>query len=275
MTTEKFSLKWNDYQSNWSQSLSGLRNDTEMSDVTLITEDKVKILAHKIILSSCSNVFNFILKESKQSNPLLYLGGISSVNLGFILDYIYHGEVNIYQEQLDGFLESAQKLEVAGLLGDNKNNQGTQESEFEAKRDVVDIDYYKEEDHKQIREHQLVTNSDKAPRPRTQFVKPVSINANGPKFNVTGMTTEEIGDKIKSMYQKVDGVWTCLQCGRTSNNKSTDMRLHVETHLDGLCYTCDQCSQELRSKQSLKDHKRRNCTLNNEFLGLKVNIFEI
>ena len=100
MTSEKFSLKWNDYQTNWTQSLAGLRNDTDMSDVTLITDDKVNILAHKIILSSCSNVFNFILKESKQSNPLLYLGGISSVNLGLILDYIYHGEVNVYQEQL-------------------------------------------------------------------------------------------------------------------------------------------------------------------------------
>ena len=43
MLSEKFSLKWNDYQSNWSQSLSGLRDDTEMSDVTLITEDKVKV----------------------------------------------------------------------------------------------------------------------------------------------------------------------------------------------------------------------------------------
>ena len=66
MGSEKFSLKWNDYQTNWSQSLSGLRNDTDLSDVTLITDDKVKISAHKILLSSCSKVFYFILKESKQ-----------------------------------------------------------------------------------------------------------------------------------------------------------------------------------------------------------------
>ena len=123
MASNKFSLKWNDYQSNWSQSLSGLRNYTEMSDVTLITDDKVKIFAHKIILSSCSEVFKFILKESKQQSPLLYLSGISSVNLGFILDYIYYGEVNLYQEQLDGFLESAQKLEISGLMGDNETTQ--------------------------------------------------------------------------------------------------------------------------------------------------------
>ena len=72
MTSEKFSLKWNDYQSNWNQSLSRLRNDTEMSDVTLISDDKVKIFAHKILLSSCSEVFKYILKESTPYSPLLY-----------------------------------------------------------------------------------------------------------------------------------------------------------------------------------------------------------
>ena len=46
----------------------------------------------------------------------LYLGGVTSDNLGFILDYIYYGEVKLYQEQLDSFLESAQKLEIEGLL---------------------------------------------------------------------------------------------------------------------------------------------------------------
>ena len=114
--SEKFSLKWNDYQSNWKQSLSELRTDSDLADVTLISEDKVKFSAHKVILSSCSDIFKFILKGNlNNSNPLLYLSGVSSVNLKFILDYIYHGEVNLFQEQLDSFLETAQKLEVEGL----------------------------------------------------------------------------------------------------------------------------------------------------------------
>ena len=96
--SEKFSLKWNDYQSNWKKSLSELRTDSDLSDVTLISEDKVKFSAHKVLLSSCSNMFKFILKGSSNANPLLFLAGVSSVNLGFILDYIYHGEVNIFQD---------------------------------------------------------------------------------------------------------------------------------------------------------------------------------
>ena len=121
--SEKFNLKWNDYQSNWNRSLSELRNDSDLADVTLITDDKEKFYAHKIVLSSCSNMFKFILKGNTHANPLLYLGGVSSINLGYILDYIYHGEVNLFQEQLESFLESAQKLELEGLLSSNDKQE--------------------------------------------------------------------------------------------------------------------------------------------------------
>ena len=125
--SEKFSLKWNDYQSNWTNSLSVLRNDNESADVTLISDDKVKFTAHKIILKSCSNVLKFILQGNSHSNPLLFLSGLSSVNIRFILDYMYYGEVNLFQEQLDSFLNSAQKLEIEGLLSFDLNCQEEKE----------------------------------------------------------------------------------------------------------------------------------------------------
>ena len=252
MTSEKLSLKWNDYQTNWSQSLSGLRNDTDLSDVTLITDDKVKISAHKILLSSCSKVFNFILKESKQTNPLLYLSGVSSINLGFILDYIYHGEVNLYQEQLDGFLESAQKLEISGLMGDSQSSQDKQECGLEDINNSLHTfkeEYHKSQEHLMVNTHEDVGT----PRQKREFTK--SISENRPNYDVTGLNSEEISVKMKSMYQKIDGVWTCNECGKTSNGKSSDMRLHVETHLDGLCYSCNLCHKEFRSKNSFKFHK--------------------
>ena len=115
--SEKFALKWNGFQFNWQSSLSKWRKEADFTDVTLISEDKEKFSAHRILLSSCSNIFKFILKENNQANPILYLGGVSSQNLGFILDYIYFGEVKLFQEHLDSFLESAERLEILGLIG--------------------------------------------------------------------------------------------------------------------------------------------------------------
>ena len=114
--SKKFALKWPDSQSTWRNSLSTLRNDTEFADVTLISEDKIKFSAHKVLLASCSSMLKFILEGHNNSIPLLYLGGVSSEDLGFILDYIYFGEINIFQEQLDSFLETAKKLDIDGLM---------------------------------------------------------------------------------------------------------------------------------------------------------------
>ena len=144
--SEKFSLKWNDYNSNWNKSLSKLRENNAFADVTLITDDKVKFSAHRILLTSCSNVFDFILKDSNQANPFLYLSGVNSTNLGFILDYIYKGEVNLYQEQLDSFLESAQKLEIEGLLGGD-NQEIVEDSKFrQDDNEDVNVELFKEEE---------------------------------------------------------------------------------------------------------------------------------
>ena len=75
------------------------------------------------------------------------------------------------------------------------------------------------------------------------------------KFDVGSMTSEEVEEKIKELYQKVDGVWECLACNYTSSNKSSHVRRHIEIHLDGLSYTCNMCNKEFRSKSYLTTHK--------------------
>ena len=124
---EKFCLRWNDFQSTVSSSFGILRQEKDFFDVTLVSDDEIQIPAHKLVLSACSGFFKSILKTNVHSHPLLYLSGIDSRNLGYILDYIYQGEVNLYQGQLDSFLDSAQKLRIEGLQA--KENECVAEPE--------------------------------------------------------------------------------------------------------------------------------------------------
>ena len=244
--TEKFALKWNDFQSNWSSSLSELREDTDLADVTLISEDKAKFSAHKICLSSCSSMFKFILKGNTQAHPLVYLGGVSSINIGFILDYIYYGEVNIHQEHLDSFLESAQKLEITGLIKGSFGQRNTNATEILTKEELVD--------NPSIYDNTFSGLDTTSAFKERRLYSSRAMPNDAARINVGNMTPEEIEAQTKELYQKVDGVWTCLQCGKTSN-VHCNMKFHVETHMDGLCYPCNICSKEFRSKNTLNFHK--------------------
>ena len=73
------------------------------------------------------------------------------------------------------------------------------------------------------------------------------------RIYVGNMTPEEIEVKTKELYQKIDGVLTCLLCGKTSGQIS-NIKFHVETHMDGLCYTCNICNKAFRNKKTLHTH---------------------
>ena len=78
---DKFSLKWNDFQTNVSRSFYKLRSEKDFHDVTLVSDDQRQISAHKLVLSSCSEYFKKILKQNKHENLLLCLEGISYTDL--------------------------------------------------------------------------------------------------------------------------------------------------------------------------------------------------
>ena len=92
--SEKFCLKWNDFNSNASKSFGIFRHEDYLHDVTLVSDDQYQITAHKLVLSASSDYFKNIFKN-KISNLFLCLDGVSSTELNNILDYIYNGQVEI------------------------------------------------------------------------------------------------------------------------------------------------------------------------------------
>jgi len=114
MGSEKFCLRWNDFESNISVAFRELRDDKDFFDVTLACDDD-QIQAHKVILSACSPFFRNILRRNPHPNPLLYLKGVKYTDLQCVLNFMYHGEVNVAQEELNSFLSVAEDLRIKGL----------------------------------------------------------------------------------------------------------------------------------------------------------------
>ena len=121
--TEKFCLKWNDFTTNTTKAFGLLRKEDFLQDVTLVGDDNRQVAAHKLVLSSCSQFFKQIFKNNKHSHPLICLDGITSTELDNILNYMYDGEVNIFQDDLDRFLAVAQRFKLEGLLGDPQQQE--------------------------------------------------------------------------------------------------------------------------------------------------------
>ena len=115
MNSEKFCLKWNDFESNLSLAFRELREEKDFFDVTLACEDSSQIEAHKVILSACSTFFKDILKKNPHQHPLLYLRGVKHSQLVNVLNFMYLGEVNVAQDELNSFLSIAEELHVKGL----------------------------------------------------------------------------------------------------------------------------------------------------------------
>merc|ERR1719430_1463332 len=112
---DKWCMKWNEFDTNIREYLRILREDQRLFDVTLVTDDGQHLEAHKIILSAGSHFFSDILLKRNQTNMLIYLKGIKSVQLEHLLDFIYNGEASVGQEELKEFLETGKELQVKGF----------------------------------------------------------------------------------------------------------------------------------------------------------------
>jgi len=113
-TDEQFCLRWNDFQQCIKSTFQDLRDDKDFLDVT-VSCDGEQVKAHKVILSACSVTFRNLLKKNPAQHPVIVLWDVNPNDLAAIMDFMYHGEVNVKQENLNSFLAVAERLRVRGL----------------------------------------------------------------------------------------------------------------------------------------------------------------
>ena len=255
---EKFNLKWNDFLLNISKSFGILRKEKDFYDVSLVCDDEKIISAHKVVLSASSDLFKSILRKADHAKPMIYLNGVSSKELNNILDYIYEGEIQLFQDELDNFLAVAEKLKINGLEQEHVNDDEGKDEIETFNQDSKENFHFDNPHSERKRFHQGgVDEADVAViKPnKTDAVVVQSQRGDNNVYDEAKRAVDEIVLKVK------DG-WACTTCGKTTKGiSSSQIRRHAEIHIEGLSFPCHLCGNTFRSRIALTTHKSRACSI--------------
>ena len=108
----QFNLNWHTYNDHLKEMMQYLMQSDESTDVTLVCEDKTKFKAHKFVLNACSPVFQSIINDLPQKDPVIYLKGVLAQEMKSILQFMYLGKATFYQNRMNQFLNVARSLEI-------------------------------------------------------------------------------------------------------------------------------------------------------------------
>ena len=220
-----------------------LHKEVDFSDVTLVCEEDYQVEAHRVILTACSPFFKNILKKNKHCHPMVYMRGLKAKDLVAIVDFIYLGEANIYQEDLDGFLALAEELQLKGLAGSQNDIEDTagEPIKQELPKYGITSETFNRPKPKQSKTLTNVTNFGEQTKERMYEL--VSADAGKVLANM-----ENLKAQINSMMEKViegDYKWKCTVCGKRSRT-GQDISRHIETHIEGVSHLCNLCGAEKR-----------------------------
>ena len=251
-TSEKLCLQWNDFKVNATSSFANLREDKDLTDVTLASEDGIQVQAHKVILAASSPFFMEVLKKNKHPHPLIYMKGSKSNDLVAMLDFLYYGEANIQQENLDSFLALAEELRLKGLTGAEysgevpdqilktelgNRNRSNPKGNAQARTTVP------------IGEFKMPLNLDTA----------VAVPEKQESADLQNLDAQVRGMMTITDVRSADGrgfVASCNVCGKQTSSRN--MRTHIEGyHINGISHTCDLCGKVSRSREATRKHKIR------------------
>ena len=175
-----------------------------------------------------------------------------------IMDFLYRGEANVFQADLDSFLALAEDLQLKGLLG-----KGDEKIEVDEKpstsisppRTANTLKTLKRDPGLGREIKQLIADTN-----RTVAIIP------GADYPIDIV---ELDEKVKSMMEKSqnkiangqNGKWTsahkCKVCGKEGLGRN--IKDHIEAnHLDGVAIPCNFCDKTFRSRNALRQHSKQN-----------------
>ena len=218
-----FSLAWGEFSSNIAETYRDIRKGNELNDVTLVCDDG-EISAHKLVLYGGSTFFRSVLTKIKHQHPLLYIKGVKINHLEAIVDFIYNGEVNVAQDDLEILLEIAKDLKVKGLS--EKRAEGTNENKNGAiiKESGQDLERLMNDYNKQLLDYD-VKDTDQ---------QKIQADVEDKFYENYDIEHFDIDGEAEALMERVSDpngthIWRCKICSKDNSDKAR-IRRHVKSN---------------------------------------------
>ena len=235
---ETFNLNWNQFPGNIMTNLKSFKDGQEFADVTLVCDEDKQVKAHKVILSSCSDLFRNILLNNPHQHPLVYLAGVSFHNLQSLVNFAYLGETEVNQENLESFLTVARTFKIKGLIGENIEQPLPNNLSEQCKKSTTEFSTVKNEE------------------TGAQDVMNVGSELNGLLEDL--LEEREDAYKISNdetiRYEKNKDKLSCSKCGNMFSLQHS-LRRHIRYAHEGVRYPCIDCSYKATTLSHLKRHQ--------------------
>ena len=253
---EKYTLTWHTYPEHLRDIMKDMMTSDSFTDVTLISDDKKQIKAHRNILSACSPVFKNILEMNGQNNhPVIYLRGIQYSEIESILQFIYLGEAKFCQERVDEFCLVAKNLEIRELSNwddddinveqNTTNEANVNEENFQAEDNTinemnVDSDVHASTEINTV-PHQV----------RRKEISLIGSKLQCPECENSYADRGGVNRHIKAVHEGIK--YACNQCDHQYTQQS-HLKAHIQSVHEGVKYACNQCDHQSTTQSNLKAH---------------------
>ncbi|XP_070500662.1 longitudinals lacking protein, isoforms H/M/V-like isoform X4 [Chironomus tepperi] len=126
---EEFALCWNKlkFAENLSSGFQSLFDRGDFVDCTIACDGQL-LQCHKLVLAICSPYFREIFMNNPCRHPIIILKDVTFSIMSELLQFMYQGEVNVKQAELQAFMSIAESLQIKGLAtnsGNSNSNNGT------------------------------------------------------------------------------------------------------------------------------------------------------
>ena len=253
---DSFNFEWHQYEEHVKHMMKTLWSSNKYADVTLITDDDFEIKSHRIVLSSCSKVFDEMFSSSDAIEPIVKLNGLCYQSLRPMIDFMYLGKVQLCKENVENFLNTAKILLITELC-DNL--------QLDAKDVKHNFTIYDSNQH-DVPQSEVKTdavpqfqgdkgNSESFINSQYRHIKLIHFGKKVCKIcDKKFSQTFALYTHLKDIHLKKEHI--CYHCG-TKFQSNSSLWKHVKFDHAGIKFDCKICPFEAKNLIELKSHMKQ------------------